>query len=329
MQWNEIVGHTDNINSLRAMMAAERVPHALLFAGPDGVGKAVAAKIFAASLLCTGASAKPCGECMSCRQVRGNSHPDLLMARPDGASIKIDQIRELQREASLAPYYGERRVAIIEGAECMTTQAANSLLKTLEEPSGNMVFILVSNSRQQLLDTIISRCRVLNFHPLPYQVLSKALMERGFAEGQAKAAARLSGGRMGGALGLLAENGLTARNQAAGVIASLPGCSMHTLWEQAAAFEKLDRSQVVSLLNYMSYILRDILVYISSKDSKLLFNADIAETLSKEAHYWDEPRLLTALKALDFARKALAANANIRLTSEALLIKLRDAAGED
>lgn len=329
MLWNEIVGHADNINKLKAMLAVQRVPHALLFAGPDGVGKAAAAKVFAASLLCSGSAEKPCGSCQSCRQISTNSHPDLLLARPAGASIKIDQVRELQREAALAPYYGERRVIIIEGAECMTTQAANSLLKTLEEPVGNLVFILVSNARQQLLDTIISRCRVLNFSPLPYQILSQALSARGFAERQAEAAARLSGGRMGNALALLAENGLAARNQAAELITSLPGCSMTTLWEQAAVFDKMERPQVLAFFNYMSYILRDLLVYISAKDSKLFFNADIAEDLLNEAHYWDEPRLLTALKALDFARKALAANANIRLTSEALLIKLRDAAGED
>lgn len=329
MRWNEIVGHADNINNLKAMLTAQRVPHALLFTGPDGIGKTSAAKTFAAGLLCVGQAEKPCGECISCRQISSNTNPDLLIARPTGASIKIDQVRELQREASLAPYHGERRVAIIEGAECMTTQAANSLLKTLEEPLGNIVFILVSNARQQLLDTIISRCRVLNFHPLSYQVMCQALSARGFSSMQTETAARLSGGRMGSALALLDENGLDARNKALEAIVSLPGCSMASLWELASAFEKLERPQVLALFNYMSYILRDLLVYIAARDSELFFNADIADTLFNEAHNWDEPRLLTALKALDYAKKALAANANIRLTSEALLIKLRDAAGED
>lgn len=329
MQWNEIVGHDENINALKAILENDRVPHALLFVGPDGVGKAAVANVFAAGLLCTGDGLKPCGGCLSCRQVRSMSHPDLIVISPDGASIKIDQVRELQRETALAPYYGQRRVGIIDAAETMTTQAANSLLKTLEEPVGNTVLILLSNARQQLLDTIISRCRIMPFHALPDDILSQALVGRGLSKEQADAAARISGGRMGAALSLVGEGGLAVRNQAAEIALALPGCSLKYVWDTAVLFDKLDRHNALNLYKYMTLVFRDILIYLALQDTKLLFNTDIAGRLVTGAHKWSEQSLLNALKAVELARRALVANANIRLTSEALLIKLRDAAGED
>lgn len=329
MQWNEIVGHDDNINALKAMLENGRVPHAMLFAGPEGVGKAAVANVFAAGLLCTGGGLKPCGDCPSCRRAQNMSHPDLVAVSPDGASIKIDQVRELQREIALTPYYGQRRVGIIDAAETMTTQAANSLLKTLEEPVGNTVFILLTSARQQLLDTIISRCRVLTFHALPNDVLSRALVGRGISSEQADAAARISGGRMGAALSLASEGGLAARDQAAEIVMALPNWSLKDVWDTAALFDKLDRQQALVLYKYMTLVLRDILIYLALQDNKLEFNVDIAGRLATAARNWSEQNLLVALEAVETARKALAANANIRLTSEALLIKLRDAAGEE
>jgi DNA polymerase-3 subunit delta' len=329
MQWNKIVGHDENVNSLKAMLVNGRVPHALLFVGPEGVGKAVVATIFAAGLLCTGEGRKPCGECSSCCRVRSLSHPDLVVMSPDGASIKIDQVRELQRIVALAPYFGQRRVCIINAAETMTIQAANSLLKTLEEPPGDTVFILISSARQQLLPTIISRCRIMPFYSLSYEVLSKALIAQGFDHTQAGAAARISGGRMGAALDFLAEDGLIVRNQAADIVAALPECPPSYIWETAPLFDKLERRQALELYKHMTLILRDVLVYVAVKDAALLFNADIGGRLATVAYQWSEHSLLNALKAVEFARRALVANANIRLTSEALLIKMRDAARED
>lgn len=328
MQWNEIIGHTDNINVLKALLENGRVPHALLFAGPEGIGKAAAAGVFAAGLLCTGDSPKPCGRCLSCRQMQTGNHPDFISVRPDGASIKIEQVRQLQREAALAPYYGQRRVGIIDAAEKMTLQAANSLLKTLEEPVGDTVFILISSERQQLLETIISRCRIMTYYPLPYEELYQALLRRGIDKRQAETVAHISGGRLGLALYLLSQEGQAVRRQAADIIMALPEASMQDVWEAGVSFEKLDRPQVLNIYKHMALLLRDLLVYLAVRDSRLMFNADLYEKLAAEAHNWSEPRLTDALLAVEQARQALTANSNIRLTSEALLIKLRDAARE-
>ncbi|MEN6566064.1 MAG: DNA polymerase III subunit delta' [Veillonellales bacterium] len=330
MLWNEIIGHRENISQLKLMLHQGRVPHALLFTGPEGVGKMLTATVLAAGLLCENSKGeRPCGSCPSCRQVKGFSHPDLLVVRPDGATIKIDQIRDLQRETALAAYRSGCRVGIIDDAERMTPQAANSLLKTLEEPPGQLIFILVSSHRQQLLETIISRCRGLRFGPLPGDLLAQALCRQGVPAERAGTAARLSGGRMGAALEIVESEGLLFRDQAVGLITGLPEMSMEALWDHMAGLEKMERQAMLLLLQYMEYVLRDLLLIAAGQDDRLLLNVDIAGALKEQTCNWSETRLTTAFSAVEAARRAINGNANVRLTSEALLIRLRDVIRED
>ena len=111
--WSSIVGQEDAVGRLRKLCKGERMPHALLFAGPESVGKYLAAKTLAAALLCESGDA-PCGTCRSCRMVENESHPDLVVVRPDKQNIKIGEIRKMQKDLSLAPYMAERRVCIID-----------------------------------------------------------------------------------------------------------------------------------------------------------------------------------------------------------------------
>lgn len=330
MLWNEIIGHGEIVSQLQGMLQQGCVPHALLFTGPEGVGKMLTATILAAGLLCkAGQAERPCDSCLSCRQVKEGGHPDLLFVRPEGAAIKIDQIRELQREASLAAYESGCRVGIIDAAEKMTPQAANSLLKILEEPPGELKFILISSHREQLLDTIISRCRILRFGPLPGDLLAQALCRQGVPAEKAGAAAHLSGGRMGTALKIVEPDGLLLRDQAAELIAGLPAMSMEAVWDHMGGLEKMERADMVLLLQYMEYILRDLLMVVTGQDSRLLLNEDIAAALAEQAGSWNEDSLTRAFSAVEAARRGLTGNANVRLTSEALLIRLRDVIRED
>lgn len=173
MNWENIAGHDAVVTMLKNMLETGKVPHALLFSGPAGIGKMPAARVFAAGLLCSGpAAGKPCGECSDCAQAARQSHPDLVVLAGDGGSIKIEQIRALQHEAAFAPYNGRRRVFIVEDAGRLTAQAANSLLKILEEPAPGTVFVLTATSGHALLPTIVSRCRVLSFRPLDEATLT-------------------------------------------------------------------------------------------------------------------------------------------------------------
>ncbi|WP_378951265.1 DNA polymerase III subunit delta' [Pelosinus sp. sgz500959] len=324
MKWIDIVGHVENIKMLRQMESSGRVPHALLLTGPSGIGKFMVGSVLATALLCMSSESRPCGSCQSCVHMSRGTHPDFLTIRPDGTTIKIEQIRALQHEVALAPYVSLKRVCIIDGAELMTTQAANSILKTLEEPIGDIVFILLSANRQLLLTTIISRCMMLVFQPLIPAVLAEALCDRGFLAESSEVAARLSGGRMGKALAMLEPDGLIFRNQAIDIFDGASKASMTTLWDMATQLEKMERKDILQIVSYCTYLLRDLLMIVTGQDRELLFNIDLVDWLNRQAYGWSEKKLLKALKIVETARQALHANANARLTSEALLIKIYD-----
>lgn len=328
MKWTDIIGHKDHVAMLRRMESSRRMPHAVLFTGPNGIGKVMVAKILAAALLCSHEEERPCGSCPSCQQMSYGSHPDFLLITPDGTSIKIEQIRHLQQEASLAPYVSFRRVCIIDGAELMTTQAANSLLRILEDPPGEIIFILTAANRQILLTTIISRCMAISFHPLPDEVLAQALMMKGYIPEQAEVAARLSGGRMGIALEILAPEGFALRNQALEIMESLLEAKIEMVWKTAALLEKMERKEVLQIIRYLTYVLRDILMLVTGQGRQVLFNIDVSQELGELADWWNEGQLVKAIKEVENARRAFLANANTRLTSEALLIKIYDLARE-
>lgn len=321
MDWLDIKGHDENRNSLKNMLATGRMPHALLFAGPEGIGKSTLAEVTAKAVLCSGAGHKPCGSCESCKLMERGAHPDFLVIRPDGSSIKIDQIRLLQQEASKAPHIHEGRVCIIEDAGKMTVQAQNSLLKLLEEPPAGFVFILTAVSLRSLLVTILSRCRVLRFNSLEYGVLADLLAARGIAPEKARVAARLGGGRMGAALKLVTEDGLVLRDKAFELITALNGNNPDILWEGGAVFDKLGSKDGKILLKYFLYIFRDIYLLLS-RERQLILNIDLEEKLVEQTQYWDEFATIDALDNIREAERAFAANANVRLTSEALLLKL-------
>jgi DNA polymerase III subunit delta' len=326
MHWEDIAGHSGVVKMLKNMVASDRVPHALLFTGLEGVGKSLVARTLAAALLCSG-DATPCGECASCRALEQGAHPDLTVLPSDGTSLKIDQMRELQRQAALAPYHRDRRVFIIEDADRLTPPAAASLLKILEEPPEGTVFILTAVSPYVLLPTIVSRCLSMTFHPLGAEVLSQLLRDKGAAPEQAAIAARLAGGRVGRALTLLGPDGFAVRDQATQFVATLPGAEADLIWDTVAVMDKLPTGELQDLLRNFSYIFRDLLVILIGQDKQIL-NLDIAARLRGMAAAWQEARLVQALEDIKHAVRALNANANPRLTCEALLIRLMDAARE-
>lgn len=197
MPWHSVRGHDRVVEELRRGMTLGRFPHAFLFVGPEGVGKKTFARTLAQALLCERAdetALDPCGACPSCLQVMAGTHPDVLeVQRPeDKHELPIRVIRELCLDLGLTPMRGHRRVAIVDDADDLNDEAANAFLKTLEEPPPGSVLILIGTSAELQLDTIVSRCRVVRFDPLPADELAAVLVEQGVAA-DAGAAGHLAG----------------------------------------------------------------------------------------------------------------------------------------
>jgi DNA polymerase III subunit delta' len=231
----EVLGQDRARALLARLLQSGRLPHAFLFHGPEGVGKGLVARLFANSLICIepGADGSGCGTCTACRKAAHGNHPDLLLvtrlpkkdkqAAADvddddedadaddapsskGAELRpfiiVQQIRDLNRHASFAPREGKRRVFIVEPADRMHAESQNALLKTLEEPPGQAVIVLVASRPHVLLPTVRSRCFQIGFGAIPPDELARGLVSRGMPADEAKARAALAEGRPGRAMSL-------------------------------------------------------------------------------------------------------------------------------
>jgi DNA polymerase-3 subunit delta' len=218
MSW-DIIGQDRAIALLRRAVHDEsRLSHAYLFVGPEHVGRATTARRFAQALNCP-SDERPCGECRICRLIEEGKHPDVETLAPGGVcdesehkdhegsrEIRICQIRRLEKVVSRAPFEARRRVVIVDPAEAMTVEAANAFLKTLEEPPGNVVLVLVAAREQRLLDTVRSRCRRVTFSGVPRSEIESSLIQRWSVDPVlAERLSRIAQGRLGWAV-IAAQN---------------------------------------------------------------------------------------------------------------------------
>jgi DNA polymerase-3 subunit delta' len=209
--WDQLAGQEAVVGQLQAAVTGG-MTHAWLFTGPPGSGRSVAARAFAAALLCENGG---CGVCPSCRQVRAGTHADLLLVRPEGLSYGVKQTRDLVLRAAGAPAGGRWLVVLFEDADRCTEQAANALLKAIEEPAPRTVWLLCAPSAEDLVTTIRSRCRVVTLRVPPSEAVARVLVERdGIDHDRALAAARAAQGHVGRARRLVTDPSAAARRAA-------------------------------------------------------------------------------------------------------------------
>jgi DNA polymerase-3 subunit delta' len=197
-----VIGHDWAVRSLERAVVDDRPAHAYLIGGTPQIGKTTLARSLALALNCRSThSARPCGQCRSCQLINSGRHPDVQLIEPDGAHVKIDQVRALQHDLSLRPVEGRYRVAIFDQFEVATIEAQNALLKTLEEPPDYVVLIVLASDPELLLPTIVSRCQQVPLRPLTIIQVREALIKQWNVEAhQANLLAHLSGGRLGWAV---------------------------------------------------------------------------------------------------------------------------------
>jgi len=317
----QVIGHQWAVDLLKRQVAAGRMPHALLLAGPLNVGKSTLARFLAQYLNCR-AEARPCGECISCRKVVSGNHPDVRIWDDDNEAIKIEQIRELQRELALSPYEGQYRVTLLCNFERATLSAANALLKTLEEPASQVVIILTTADLGGLLPTIVSRCQVLALRPLPTQEVITALQRRWQASPeQAELLAQLAAGRLGWAVRALEDKNLLARRQ--GHWRDLLDLLAKNRVERLAYAYDLSQNPVALKETLMSWltIWRDVLLLRSGSHANIL-NLDWQDTLQSLAAQSSLAQAEEMVVKLRTALTNLEYNVNARLNLEAVLLKM-------
>ena len=324
LSWKKIVGNESTVAHLKKFSAEKNFPHAVLFAGVEGIGKRRIAETCAAALICENPTdGEPCGICDSCKLVAARTHPDFYIIEPEDTkaarTIKIGQIRELQHEASLRPVQADRRVVIIDGAEFMNKYAANCILKILEEPPSQTIFILLTANRAGLLLTIRSRCRTMNFDKLSPAQIYETLVANGLDDVKAKKLSVISDGSLGRALILEKSGGYELRDEALTLIKQLVSKTLtdEIIFAKGKIFETSSREKFSDFVNYIQKFLRDIFLLNQTE----LYNFDLKDKL--ETLKIAESTLYQMLAEGTQAQRRLKSNANLRLLAESYLMRLR------
>lgn len=318
-----ILGQERAVSLLKRAIGIDRLPHALLFTGPKGVGRFLTAITAAKALNCLDrVNGDCCNRCAACRKIDKTIHPDVHLVIPDGATVKIDQIRTLTREALLTPYEGRGKVFILDQAEAMTEQAQNALLKTLEEPPRSTFLILIAPEASALLPPIASRCSQIRFAPLPDGVIATRLREQGCDEGEAILLASLAGGSLGRAQELRKSPLSEVWDLVGQVFAFPPGRTVPVL---ELTEQVLRQKETVPLfLEALLAWCRDLMV------AKVTGNQDLLVYRNREAALRGQSKGLALRQLLAMYRivkqtvDGLGRYANLRLSLEVMFFTLRD-----
>ncbi len=336
MSFSTIIGQDEAIHLIRKALARNRVPHAYLFTGPEGIGKKLTALTLAKALNCLVTSDDACETCKSCYKINKGCHPDVEIIEAEGQFIKIDQIRELQKQVGYKPFEGRKKVSILNNAERLNLEAANALLKTLEEPPPDTVFILVSSSPGALLPTIVSRCQLIRFSPLGLQRTEQFLVEKGVATGpKAHLLAALSEGRPGKALNMDIDKILSLREQILELMDlmipdgdqrtdpqhTLPDSGIKVLPGKIEEFTR-DRDQTEELLDFLLVFYRDLLLLSEQGDPGFLANQDLISLLERYKTRLSSQKILKICRDIYQTKVNLQHNANLQLALEDLFLKI-------
>lgn len=305
----------------------DRIAHAYLFEGMRGTGKKETALLLAKSLFCSEPvdGYIPCESCRFCRRINHGNHPDVHVVEPDGASIKKDQIKMLQEEFSKTGMESNRKVYIIHHADLMTVNAANSLLKFLEEPDSHTTAILITEQIQQILPTILSRCQVVSFKPLSFEKLVEQLIASGVNPKKAPLIAKMTNN---------IDEGLALNEDEWFAVAQKLVVKLYEALEKSplealsalqenwfAHFTEKDRHD--KGLELLLLLLRDLLYIQLGKKEQIVFLHE-KKRLEQMALHSSGLRLANQMASVMDAKRKLHANMNPQLLMEELVLKLQE-----
>ena len=303
---------------LQSAMKRDRVPHAYLFHGIQGVGKKTTAQALAQALNCRENNADFCGRCPSCLKIGRGSHPDVVVIEPEGIFIKLNKIREIQHQIQFRPFEGKKRVFIITDADRMNDESANALLKTLEEPRPSNILILTTCRVHKLPQTIVSRCQKIRFNPIRPEIITSFLRDRVSMDAQpARTIASSAGGSIGKALQMGKESFLDFKNDMIEML-STP----LSLLSLADSFGK-DRESALQRLDIFRGWYRDVLVYRELHDVEKLMHRDIADVTERFSKKMTGADILHNIKTIRDAQDAIEHSANRQLVLESMAFRLK------
>ncbi len=324
--FHDILGHEAVKQHFQKAIEAHKISHAYILAGEAGMGRKSLANAFAMTLLCEKGKSEPCMECHACRQVLSGNHPDLIHVTHEKSTIGVDDIREqINDTIMIRPYSSYYKIYIVDEAEKMTVQAQNALLKTIEEPPGYAVIILLTTNPEAFLPTILSRCIQLKLRPLRDSVVQEYLAgSLQVPEKEARLYAAFARGNLGKAIRLAGSSEFRhLYDEMVYMLKSVKTMELSELLDRIKRWkdEELD---IGECLDFMQVWYRDALMFKVTKDPDLLIFRDefiALDKLSKTTGYDGFEKIL---EAIDKARVRLEANVNMELAMELMLLVMKE-----
>lgn len=332
MPFHQLIGHERPKAILKASILHDRIAHAYLFHGEEGIGKKLAAFLFAQTVNCEtdyGAQGPDaCGTCRSCAQIDARTHPDFLLIEPDqelaNPQIKIEQVRLLEEQVVYRPLVSPWKVYLIDEADRLTQGAANALLKTLEEPAAHSLFLLVSSRPAALPTTVRSRCQSIRFvPPARPQVEAALITQRNLPPDDAHFLSMIAQGRVGLALRTDLAEARKQQEEFASLTDPATLRSIATILSAAESLHKSDR--VLEALEWLERWGRDLLLVRVGADQDHLLNRDRLPALQKAAATVQPQGLVAVLEEIQAVERQAGRNLNLQLALEQILLHLRDA----
>ncbi len=325
MTWSAFKEQVRVAEILAGSLRNNRLAHAYLFVGPRGCGKKRLAIHLAQSLFCEKQNHDACGECLNCKRIETGNHPDVITISPEGATVKIDQIRALQKEMAMRSLESDHKVYILEHVDKMTTQAANSLLKFLEEPPAGVIALLLTENSHMILPTILSRCQTIAFSPLSPEYLAEQLIKEGISPGLAQSASQITV-YLDEARELSQSDWFAQlRSIVIQLVKEIKQRSPLALFTIQEFFLKNDRvkEELPLFLDLFILWLRDLL-YIQVGRHARIINSDQKDVLEGQAYAWTQAELMQGIALAMETRNRIERNANAQLALERLVLQLQE-----
>lgn len=321
MGFSELIGHSNQIETLRRALLNDRLHHAYLFLGPDGVGKRTLAMALAQAIHCSELQGDYCGRCVNCASIIHGNHADVRFIGPllGKKEIAIQQIRELERELRFRSFGGKQKIAIVDPVTLMNAAAQNALLKTLEEPPAKSLIILIAPNGGGLLPTVRSRCLRLSFAPLPCAEVAAFLQAKHRVKAEEAAfLAAMATGSIGVALSLDQEGLIEKRKTWTEMLGSLKPGDYQAAVVTAEALAAT-RNGALEFFKWAESWYRDLLVYRVTRKSEELVNLDMLAQIEQQAAASKVENSLAAMAGIADAAAGIQRNLNRRMVLEKLL----------
>jgi len=323
MLFSQVAGQEEIKASLIKSINNNQISHCYIFEGPKGMGKYELALIFAQSLLCEKFISNPCNECLSCIKINSENHPDLHVMNHGEDTIKREEIDALIESIYKKPYESERKIYIIKAAHEMTVQAANTFLKTLEEPPGDSVVILLTTNANLLLPTIVSRCQTIKFRNVSRETIKSYLKENcDAADEDAAIAAEYSGGILNKAVNIIKGNDdiLNKRTEIINLFDKIINSDSEIIYELENYFEDNKDNIDIFIENSMIWI-RDIM-FVQNNMDDLMINKDF-NRLAK-IHGQSMKRDINLIELMQKTSDNIKSNVNYKLAIDNMLLKIQE-----